>query len=227
MLTPDKVRAIMDEDTAALMLTNPNTLGLFEENIREISDIVHREGRLHILRRREPERPHGHSQTLGHGSGPRSVQPAQDLLDAPRRRRPGPGPLGVVKTLEPYLPVPRIVKNKNTYRLDFERPKTIGRLKAFYGNFAIMVRAYAYILSMGKDGLRRASEMAILNANYIRAKLKDSYHLPFERTCMHECVFTDKLQSAKGVTTLDIAKGSWTSDFTRRPYIFRSWCRAR
>ena len=123
--------------------------------------------------------------------------------------------------------MPRIIKNKNVYHLDYERPKTIGRLKAFYGNFAIMVRAYAYILSMGKDGLRRASEMAILNANYIKAKLKDSYHLPFAGTCMHECVFTDKLQSAKGVTTLDIAKRLMDFGSTRRPYIFRSWCRAR
>ncbi len=206
MLTPDKVRAIMDEDTAALMLTNPNTLGLFEENIREISDIVHRKGGFIYCDGANLNALMGIARLSDMGVDLVQFNLHKTFSTPHGGGGPGSGPLGVVKTLEPYLPVPRIVKDKNTYRLDFERPKTIGRLKAFYGNFAIMVRAYAYILSMGKDGLRRASEMAILNANYIRAKLKDSYHLPFERTCMHECVFTDKLQSAKGVTTLDIAK---------------------
>jgi len=206
ILTPDKVRAIMDEDTAALMLTNPNTLGLFEENIREIADIVHSKGGFIYCDGANLNALMGIARLSDMGVDLVQFNLHKTFSTPHGGGGPGSGPLGVVKALEPYLPSPRIVKDKNIYRFDSERPKSIGRLKAFYGNFAIMVRAYAYILSMGKDGLRRASEMAILNANYIKAKLKDSYYLPFDRTCMHECVFTDKFQSAKGVTTLDIAK---------------------
>jgi glycine dehydrogenase subunit 2 len=119
---------------------------------------------------------------------------------------PGGGPLGVKKTLEPYLPVPRVGKDGERYFLDFKREKTIGRMRAFYGNFLVMVKAYAYIRRMGSEGLRRASEMAVLNANYLKEALKGDYHLPFDRPCMHECVFTDRFQGEHGVITLDIAK---------------------
>ncbi|MFZ3071725.1 MAG: aminomethyl-transferring glycine dehydrogenase subunit GcvPB, partial [Thermodesulfobacteriota bacterium] len=206
ILTPDKVAAAMDEDTAALMLTNPNTLGLFEENIREIADIVHSKGGFIYCDGANLNALMGIAKLSQMGVDLVQFNLHKTFSTPHGGGGPGSGPLGVIKALEPYLPSPRIIKDKTAYRFDSNRPKSIGRLKAFYGNFAIMVRAYAYILSMGKDGLRKASEMAILNANYIKAKLKDSYYLPFEGTCMHECVFTDKLQSANGVTTLDVAK---------------------
>jgi glycine dehydrogenase subunit 2 len=111
----------------------------------------------------------------------------------------------VCKRLEPFLPAPRVVKTEAGYALSEDFPKSIGKLHAFYGNFGIMVRAYSYMLSMGPK-LKDVSQHAVLNANYIKEKLKDVYHLPFDRPCMHECVFTDKFLEARGVTTLDVAK---------------------
>jgi glycine dehydrogenase subunit 2 len=119
---------------------------------------------------------------------------------------PGAGPVGVKEHLADYLPVPVIVKEGECFRFDYARPKSIGQVRSFYGNFGVLVRAYAYILSLGSEGLRRASLVALLNANYIRAKLKDHYYLPYDFPCMHECVFSDRWQSKFGVTALDIAK---------------------
>ena len=104
------------------------------------------------------------------------------------------------------MPKPRIIKKGKRFSFDYQRPKSIGKLRAFYGNFGIMLRAYCYIKIMGADGLKKASEMAVLNANYIKEKLKGHYHLPYDQTCMHECVFSDKFQAEKDVHTLDIAK---------------------
>jgi glycine dehydrogenase subunit 2 len=119
---------------------------------------------------------------------------------------PGAGPVGVKKELAPYLPVPVIEKEREVYRLNENRPHSIGKMRAFYGNFGVILKAHAYILSMGSEGLKRASEMAVLNANYLMRKLKDYYHLPYDRPCMHECVFTDRFQEKHHVSTLDIAK---------------------
>jgi glycine dehydrogenase subunit 2 len=119
---------------------------------------------------------------------------------------PGAGPVGVKESLVPFLPVPIIEKKGETYFLDSEKPLSIGRIKGFYGNFGIMVRAYTYILSMGADGLKDVSETAVLNANYIASKLKDVYKLPYNKICMHECVLSGDYQMKHGVSTLDIAK---------------------
>jgi len=205
VLLPASVEALMDDDTAGIMVTNPNTLGLFETHIQAIAEIIHAKdglvyadganmnavmgvvdfGRagvdvLHINLHKTFSTPHG-------GGGP------------------GSGPVCVCKRLEPFLPAPRVVKTEAGYALSEDFPKSIGKLHAFYGNFGIMVRAYSYMLSMGPK-LKDVSQHAVLNANYIKEKLKDVYHLPFDMPCMHECVFTDKFLEARGVTTLDVAK---------------------
>jgi glycine dehydrogenase subunit 2 len=120
---------------------------------------------------------------------------------------PGSGPVGVGKKLVPYLPAPRVVKKRNKYDWNYDYPDSIGRVKAFYGNFNVMVKAYTYIRSLGPDGLKRASEIAVLNANYVKERLKPYYDLAYDRTCMHECVFSGKRQvKESGVHTTDIAK---------------------
>jgi glycine dehydrogenase subunit 2 len=206
ILSARQVDEQMDEQVAAIMVTNPNTLGFFEEELGEISRIVHQRGgfvycdganlnalmgivklgdlgvdMVHLNLHKTFSTPHG-------GGGP------------------GAGPLAVKKELTPFLPIPVIEKKGETYRFNFDRPRSIGRIRAFYGNFGVMVKAYAYILSMGTEGLKKASEMAVLNANYLMKRLKDYYHLPYDRPCMHECVFTDRNQEKLHITTLDIAK---------------------
>ncbi len=206
ILRAESVAELMDEDTAGIMITNPNTLGLFEENIHEIAEIVHGMGGqvycdganmnaimgvvdigsmgvdvLHLNLHKTFSTPHG-------GGGP------------------GSGPVCVKGHLEPFLPVPRILERDGRFELSDDFPHSIGRLHTFYGNFGVMIKAYCYILSMGAEGLKRASQLAVLNANYIKERLKDVLHLPFERPCMHECVFTDRYQRKYKVTTLDMAK---------------------
>jgi len=119
---------------------------------------------------------------------------------------PGSGPVAVNKKLEPYLPIPVVVRKNSRYALDYDRPKTIGRIRSFYGNFLICVRAYAYILAMGGNGLRRASATAVVNANYLKSKLRKHYYLAYDAPCLHECVFSDKHQRRNDITALDIAK---------------------
>jgi len=206
IVDPEVVRATMDENTAGLMITNPNTLGLFERHIIEITEIVHEKGGqvycdganmnaimgivdvgrsgvdvLHLNLHKTFSTPHG-------GGGP------------------GSGPVCVKRHLEPFLPVPRIIKEEERYRLSETFPETIGRLHAFYGNVGVLIKAYAYIRTMGAENLKAASQLAVLNANYIKERLKDTFHLPYDRPCMHECVFSDQFQKKYKITTLDIAK---------------------
>jgi glycine dehydrogenase subunit 2 len=206
VLSTDTIADVMDEDTAGIMVTNPNTLGLFEENIKEIADVVHAKDGLvycdganmnavmgivdmneigidvlHLNLHKTFSTPHG-------GGGP------------------GSGPVCVNNILEPFLPTPRIVHDNGQYVLSENFPESIGKLDTFHGHFGVMVKAYSYILSMGAEGLKKASQLAVLNANYIKEKLKGVFHLPYDRPCMHECVFTDKNQAENKVTTLDMAK---------------------
>jgi glycine dehydrogenase subunit 2 len=206
ILTPESVAQVMDEDTAGIMITNPNTLGLFEEHITEIAQIVHDKGGqvycdganmnavmgmvhmgnsgvdvLHLNLHKTFSTPHG-------GGGP------------------GAGPVCVAKHLAPFLPTPRIIEKDGIYHVSEDFPQSIGRLHSFFGNFGVMIKAYAYILSMGAAGLKKASQLAVLNANYIKENLKSVLHLPYDRPCMHECVFSDKLQRDQKITTLDMAK---------------------
>ena len=205
VLSPETIAEVMDEDTAGIMVTNPNTLGFFEENIRQIADIVHAKGGLvyadganmnaimgivgmgdigadvlHLNLHKTFSTPHG-------GGGP------------------GSGPVCVKKHLEPFLPVPRVIEKDGRYLFSEDFPQSIGKLHGFHGNVGVMVRAYSYILSLGPE-LKKVSQLAVLNANYIKEKLKGYLHLPYDRPCMHECVFTDKDQAADKITTLDIAK---------------------
>ncbi|TET72048.1 MAG: glycine dehydrogenase subunit 2 [Candidatus Aminicenantes bacterium] len=196
----------MTEDVAALMITNPNTLGVFEADIKKIAEIVHSKGGfvymdganmnallgicrpgdmdvdvIHLNLHKTFSTPHG-------GGGP------------------GSGPVGVKRELEPYLPVPVIEKGENQYYLNFDRPKTIGRVRSHYGNFLVVLKALAYILSLGPKGLREVSEIAVLNSNYIRKNLEKEYHLEYKAPTLHECVFSDKFQKKHGVGNIDIAK---------------------
>ncbi|MED4038079.1 aminomethyl-transferring glycine dehydrogenase subunit GcvPB [Niallia taxi] len=202
----EDLRRVVGEDTAALMLTNPNTLGLFEENILEMAKIVHDAGgKLYydganlnaVLSKARPGdmgfdvvHLNLHKTFTGpHGGG-----------------GPGSGPVGVKTDLIPYLPKPVITKVGEEYVFDYDRPLSIGRVKPYYGNFGINVRAYTYIRSMGPDGLRAVTENAVLNANYMMRRLAEYYDLPFDRHCKHEFVLSGRRQKKLGVRTLDIAK---------------------
>jgi len=201
------LEAAVTEDVAALMITVPNTLGVFEGEIKAMADILHAKGAylycdganlnafvgiarpgdmgidvMHSNLHKTFSTPHG-------GGGP------------------GAGPVGVSRNLVPFLPTPTVERRDDgTFHLDFSHPDSIGRMRAFNGNFNVLVRALTYIRSMGPDGLRRIAQIAVLNANYIRARLKGSYHLPYDAPSLHEVVFSDKNQTAKDVHTLDIAK---------------------
>ncbi len=206
ILEPETIAAVMDEDTAGIMVTNPNTLGLFESNLRQIADIVHAKGGL----------------VYGDGANMNAimgiVKPGEigvDVLHLNLHKTfstphggggPGSGPVAAGKTLEPFLPVPRIAKDNDSYKFIFDRPDTIGKLHTFYGHFNVMIKAYSYILSMGGQGLADTSRLAVLSANYIKESLKGTLNLPYDRPCMHECVFNDELQEKLHITTLDMAK---------------------
>lgn len=202
----DDLKRVVNENTAAIMLTNPNTLGIFEKNIMEIREIVHEAGGLlyydganlnaimdkvlpgdmgfdavHLNLHKTFTGPHG-------GGGP------------------GSGPVGVKKELASYLPKPMVIKEGQTYKYDNDIENSIGRVKPFYGNFGIYLRAYTYIRTMGAEGLKEVSEAAVLNANYIKASLKDYFEIPYEQYCKHEFVLSGSKQKEHGVRTLDMAK---------------------
>jgi glycine dehydrogenase subunit 2 len=202
----EDLRRVVGNDTAALMLTNPNTVGLFEENILEVAEIIHSAGgkvyydgaNLNAVMSKARPGDMGfdvvhlnlHKTFTGpHGGG-----------------GPGSGPVGVKADLIPFLPKPVVTKNGDEYVLDYNRPQSIGRVKPYYGNFGINVRAYTYIRSMGPDGLREVTEFAVLNANYMMRRLQAYYDLPFDQHCKHEFVLSGKRQKKLGVRTLDIAK---------------------
>ena len=206
VLEPEAVAAAMDEDVAALMLTNPNTLGLFETHIAEVAEIVHGKGGLVYCDGANMNAVMGAVRPGDTGVDVIHLNLHKTFSTPHGGGGPGAGPVGVRAALEAFLPVPLVVRDGEGYRFDYDRPRSIGRVKAFYGNFAVLVRAFAYLLSMGAEGLTRASEMAVLSANYIKQSLRGAYHLPFDETCMHECIFTDKRQTPQGVKTMDIVK---------------------
>src|SRR5918999_1635358 len=193
-------------DVAGLMLTNPNTLGLFERNIKQICDIVHEAGGLVYMDGANMNALVGVARPGDMGVDVIHLNLHKTFSTPHGGGGPGCGPCCCTKELEPFLPVPRVVKDGEAFRLDFDRPQSIGRVKAFFGNFGMMVRALAYIQTHGFDGLREATEAAVLNARYIAHQLTTDYDKPYQAPPMHEVVFTDKRQSRKGVHTLDIAK---------------------
>ncbi len=203
----EKLKVAVSDKTAGLMLTNPSTIGLFERNILEITNIIHEAGGfvyydganlnaimgivrpgdmgfdvIHLNLHKTFSTPHG-------GGGP------------------GSGPVGCKKILAPFLPTP-YVSGEDDFKLDYDLPMSIGRMRSFYGNFLVVVRALTYLMTNGCDGLRHASENAVLNANYLMSKISDVYDVGFKGTCMHEFVVTlEKLKNEKNVSALDIAKG--------------------
>ena len=202
----EALKSAVSDDTAAFMITNPNTLGLFEKDVVEIAKTVHEAGALlyydganlnAIMGKTSPGKmdfdivhfnlhktfatPHG-------GGGP------------------GAGPVGVKRPLEKFLPVPRIAHRSGKYSLDYDRPASIGKVKAFFGNFAVLVRAYAYIRMQGGDGLESVSENAVLNSNYLKQMMKDDFELPYGSLRKHEFVLSGRPLKAKGVRTIDFAK---------------------
>ncbi len=206
-------------DVAGLMLTNPNTLGLFERNIKEICRIVHDAGGLVYMDGANMNALVGIARPGDMGVDVIHLNLHKTFSTPHGGGGPGSGPCCCTKDLEPFLPVPRIVRtqsgsdgfdsatdNAAPFKVDFDYPQSIGRVKAFFGNYGMMLRALAYILTHGYDGLREATEAAVLNARYITHGLTSDYEKPFAAPPMHEVVFTDKRQARKGVHTLDIAK---------------------
>lgn len=202
----DSLRGVMSDEIAGLMLTNPNTLGLFDPNIKEIADIVHEAGGLLYYDGANLNAVMGIARPGDMGFDVVHVNLHKTFSTPHGGGGPGSGPVGVKEALVPFLPVPVIEKRGETYFLESDKPLSIGKIKGFYGNFGVLVRAYTYILSMGPDGLKDVSQTAVLNANYIAAKLKDLYKLPYDKICMHECVLSGDYQMKYGVSTLDIAK---------------------
>ncbi|MEJ2585979.1 MAG: aminomethyl-transferring glycine dehydrogenase subunit GcvPB [Deltaproteobacteria bacterium] len=206
ILTPEAVAGVLDEDTAGIMVTNPNTLGFFEEHIREISEMVHAKGGLVYCDGANLNAVMGMVDMGRSGVDVLHLNLHKTFSTPHGGGGPGAGPVCVGPSLEPFLPVPRIVRAQDGFRLSEDFPQSVGRVHTFYGNVGVMIRAYAYILSMGARGLRQASRLAVLNANYIKERLKADFHLPYDRGCMHECVFSDQYQRAHKVTTMDMAK---------------------
>jgi glycine dehydrogenase subunit 2 len=202
----EAVRAALDEDVAAIMITNPNTLGLFEVDIERIAAAVHAAGGLVYMDGANMNALLGKAKPSHMGVDVLQFNLHKTFSTPHGGGGPGAGPVAVREILEPYLPVPRIVERNGALAWSYDRPQSVGKVRAFYGNFGILVRALAYMLANGADGLREVTEGAVLAANYVRASLRDVYHLPYETPSLHEVVFTDKHQATYGVKTLDIAK---------------------
>ncbi|MCR1954476.1 aminomethyl-transferring glycine dehydrogenase subunit GcvPB [Clostridioides mangenotii] len=202
----EELKSILNDEVAALMLTNPSTLGLFEENIKEIADIVHEAGGLLYYDGANMNAIMGITRPGDMGFDVVHLNIHKTFSTPHGGGGPGSGPVGVKKELIPFLPVPVIERVDERYELNYEKEKSIGKIKNFYGNFGVLVRAYTYILTMGSDGLKEASTMAVLNANYIKESLKDDYILPIDRICKHEFVLGGLPKGEANIKTLDIAK---------------------
>ncbi len=201
-----EVRRLLDDETAGLMITNPNTLGLFETEIEAIAAAVHEAGGLVYMDGANMNALLGKAKPGHMGADVLQFNLHKTFSTPHGGGGPGAGPVAVRKDLEPYLPAPRLVEREGKLAWSYDRPRSVGRVRSFYGNFGILVRAYAYMRACGGDGLAAVTEAAVLAANYLRARLAPAYHLPYETPSLHEVVFTDKLQSREGVKTLDIAK---------------------
>jgi len=204
----DELKKAVGPDTAAIMITNPNTLGLFDENIMEVADIVHKAGGQVYYDGANANATLIKSTPAGLGFDIAHFNLHKTFSTPHGGGGPGSGPVCVKKHLEPYLPIPRIIKSDSRFKTqDSKFPKSIGRVHSFHGNINVIVKAYAYIISLGIEGLREVSENAVLNANYVLNKLKPYYHLPYDRICQHEFVISAERQKEKyGVKALDIAK---------------------
>jgi glycine dehydrogenase subunit 2 len=203
----NELEKLVDDEVACLMITNPSTLGIFEKNIKRIANLIHQNGGLVYCDGANLNAIMGKVNFSQLGIDCVHVNLHKTFTTPHGGGGPGSGPVLVRAVLEPFLPVPVINKlDDGKYEAEFHRANTIGRIRAFYGNFGMFVRAYSYIKELGSQGIKEVSERAVLNANYIRARLKDHYHLAFEASSMHEVVFTDKHFKPYGIKTLDVAK---------------------
>ena len=201
------LEAQVTEDVAALMLTNPNTLGVFEQEIHKIADVLHAKGALLYMDGANMNALVGKVRPGDFGADLMHLNLHKTFSTPHGGGGPGSGPVACKKILEPFLPTPVVVNRADgTLGFDYDRPKSIGRVRMFYGNFGMFVRALAYIMANGPEGLRQTTEDAVLNANYIRKHLEGLYELPYDTPTMHEVVFSDKIQTPKGIKTGDIAK---------------------
>jgi glycine dehydrogenase subunit 2 len=207
-VSPDALRDVLGDDVAAIMLTNPNTLGLFETHVLEIAEMAHEAGALMYCDGANLNALLGHARPGDMGFDAVHVNLHKTFSTPHGGGGPGSGPIAVVAKLEPFLPVPRLRRaGEGALEWDWDRPQSIGKVQAWFGNFLVAVRAWAYIRSMGAEGLRQATEDAVLAANYIRRALEGEVDLPYPATCMHECVFSAKtLADERGVHAADIAK---------------------
>jgi glycine dehydrogenase subunit 2 len=202
----DDLRAKVDERTAGLMLTNPSTLGLFDEGIEEVAEIFHSRGALLYYDGANLNAVVGISRPGDMGFDIVHYNLHKTFSQPHGGGGPGAGPVAVRDFLEPFLPTPAVVRDGDVFRLDFDRPKSIGRVRGYAGPFGVFVRSYAFMRAYG-PALREMSEMAVLNANYVLARLRDAYELPYDRLCMHEFVLSARgLKREHGVTALDVAK---------------------
>lgn len=202
----DALKKVLDKDVAAIMMTNPNTLGIFEENVLEISRLLHENGSLLYYDGANFNAIMGYTNPKLMGFDVVHLNLHKTFATPHGGGGPGAGPVGVVEELKQFLPAPVISFDGEKYFRDYNIKNSIGSVKSFYGNFGVLVRAYAYILMMGSN-LKNATEDAVLNANYLKEKLKKYYDLPYDEPCMHEFVLSGELQKQKyGVTTLNIAK---------------------
>jgi glycine dehydrogenase subunit 2 len=206
ILSVEAVAQVMDEETAGIMITNPNTLGLFEENSKKIAELVHAKGGLVYCDGANMNAVMGVVKMGDIGVDVMQLNLHKTFSTPHGGGGPGSGPVCVKKHLEPFLPVPRVVDKNGTYVLAEDYPESIGKMQAFHGAFGVMIKAYSYIRRMGPQNLKKASQLAVLNANYIKERLKETLHLPYDRPCMHECVFSDKYQAPQKITTMDMAK---------------------
>lgn len=210
----DTLKSLLSDKTAGLMLTNPNTLGLFEDEIVSIAEAVHGAGGLVYYDGANLNAVLGVSRPGDMGFDVVHLNLHKTFSTPHGGGGPGSGPVGVCEKLVPFLPKPVVALEDGRYRLDYDRPLSVGKVRSYFGNFGVLVRAYAYILSMGSSGLREVAENAVLNANYLLKRIKDHYYVPFDRPCMHECVVScSHLKEEYGVSALDVAKRLIDWDF--------------
>lgn len=208
ILTLEKIRPFVDDDVAAVMITNPNTVGLFESEIAKIAELVHEKGGLVYGDGANLNALMGWARPGDLGIDVMQFNLHKTFTTPHGGGGPGCGPVGYKAFLDPYAPVPVVEKRDDgKYELDYgSRPGSIGRLRSFHGNFGMMVRAYTYLREMGAEGLRRATELAVLNANYLRVRLGETWHVAYDRLCMHEVIINDRHLKETKITTMDVAK---------------------
>jgi len=203
----DNLKENLNDQTAGMMLTQPNTLGLFEDHILDITSLVHEAGGLMYMDGANLNALVGIARPADMGFDITHINLHKTFSTPHGGGGPGAGPIAVIDTLAKYLPTPMILrKNDGSYDLEFDRPFSIGRVHSFFGNFSILLRAWAYILSMGDSGLKAMTRNAVLNANYLKHRLKDTYQIPFSEGTMHEFVISATDQKKRGINALDIAK---------------------